>query len=195
MTKSKLEILSKSSLCPLLFTKLCINFCSNIFDKIYKLLLLQRYLYVLLRFLISVCIILSCTLCFKFSYVSFTTSYVFPILFTSGIRVIYACTFAWYLIGVGQLRIHWPSVWGGPGKLSCGPVFNLHCGSRLVSFPSDAQNMATASKFKKLLLLKMDSRSSDIVNSNEFRTKDLVKSPSPDNFYKWYIPKVNIKTI
>ena len=55
--------------------------------------------------------------------------------------------------------------------------------------------MATASKFKKLLLLKMDSRSSDIVNSNEFRTKDLVKSPSPDNFYKWDIPKVNIKTI
>ena len=55
--------------------------------------------------------------------------------------------------------------------------------------------MATASKFKKLLLLKMDSRSSDIVNSNEFRTKDLVKSPSPDNFYKWDIPKVNFETI
>ena len=116
--KTELEILSKNSLCPLLFTKLCINFCSNIFDKIYKLLLLQRYLYVLLRFLISVCIILSCTLCFKFSYESFTTSYVFPILFTSGIRVIYAYTFAWYLIGVGKLRIHWPSAWGGPGKLS-----------------------------------------------------------------------------
>ena len=55
--------------------------------------------------------------------------------------------------------------------------------------------MATASKFKKLLLLKMDSRSSDIVNSNEFRTKDVVKSPSPNNFNKWDIPKVNIKTI
>ena len=55
--------------------------------------------------------------------------------------------------------------------------------------------MATASKFKKLLLLKMDSRSSDIVNSNEFRTKDLVKSPSPGNFYKWDIRKVNIETI
>ena len=42
---------------------------------------------------------------------------------------------------------------------------------------------------------KRDSRSSDIVNSNEFRTKDLVKSPSPDNFYKWDTLKVNIKTI
>ena len=49
--KTELEILSKNSPCPLLFTKLCINFCSNIFDKIYKLLLLQRYLYVLFVFL------------------------------------------------------------------------------------------------------------------------------------------------
>ena len=54
--------------------------------------------------------------------------------------------------------------------------------------------MAMGSNFRKLLSFKMDSRSSDIVNSNEFRTKDLVKSPSPDNFYKWDIPKVNIKT-
>ena len=52
-----------------------------------------------------------------------------------------------------------------------------------------------ASKFRKLLSFKIDRRSSDIVNSNEFRTKDLMKSPSPDNFYKWDIPKVNIKTI
>ena len=55
--------------------------------------------------------------------------------------------------------------------------------------------MAMASKFRKLLSFKMDSRSSDIVNSNEFRTKDLMKSPSNDNFYKWDIPKVNIETI
>ena len=55
--------------------------------------------------------------------------------------------------------------------------------------------MAMGSKFRKLLSFKMDSRSSDIVNSNEFRTKDLVKSPSPDNFYKWDIPKVNFETI
>ena len=55
--------------------------------------------------------------------------------------------------------------------------------------------MAMASKFRKLLLFKMDNRSNDIVNSIEFGTKDLVKSPSADNFYKWDIPKVNIKTI
>ena len=55
--------------------------------------------------------------------------------------------------------------------------------------------MAMASKFRKLLSFTIDSRSSDIVNNNEFRAKDLVKSPSPDNFYKWDIPKVNIKTI
>ena len=55
--------------------------------------------------------------------------------------------------------------------------------------------MAMASKFRNLLSFTIDSRSSDIVNSNEFRTKDLVKSPSPDNFYKCDIPKVNIKTI
>ena len=55
--------------------------------------------------------------------------------------------------------------------------------------------MAMASKFRKLLSFKIDRRSSDIVNSNEFRTKDLMKSPSPDNFYKWDIPKVNIETI
>ena len=47
--KTELEILSENSLCPRLFTKLCINFCINIFEKIYKLLLLQRYLYVLVR--------------------------------------------------------------------------------------------------------------------------------------------------
>ena len=52
-----------------------------------------------------------------------------------------------------------------------------------------------ASKFRKLLSFKMGSHSSDTVNSNEFRTKDLVKSPSPNNFYKLDIPKVNIKTI
>ena len=55
--------------------------------------------------------------------------------------------------------------------------------------------MAMASKFRKLLSFKIDSRSSDIVNSNEFRTKDLMKSPSTDNFYKWDIPKVNTETI
>ena len=55
--------------------------------------------------------------------------------------------------------------------------------------------MAMASKFRKLLLFKMDSRSSDILNSNVFRTEGLVKSPSPDNFYKWDIPNVNVKTI
>ena len=55
--------------------------------------------------------------------------------------------------------------------------------------------MAMASKFRKLFSFTIDSRSSDIVNSNEFRTKDLVKSPSPDNFYKWDIPKVNFETI
>ena len=52
-----------------------------------------------------------------------------------------------------------------------------------------------ANKFRKLLSFKMDSRSSDTVNGNEFWIKDLVKSPSPDNFYKCDIPKVNIKTI
>ena len=52
-----------------------------------------------------------------------------------------------------------------------------------------------ASKLKNLLSLKIDSHGSDIVNSNEFRTNDLVKAPSPDNFHKWDIPKVNIETI
>ena len=55
--------------------------------------------------------------------------------------------------------------------------------------------MEMANKFRKLLSFKMDSRSSDTVNGNEFWIKDLVKSPSPDKFYKWDIPKVNIKTI
>ena len=106
----------------------------------------------------------------------------FPTLFPSGIRAIYVSTCAWYLIGIDQLRISWPSVWGAIGKFSWCPVFNLHCRSKLLSFPSDAQNMAMARKFRKLLSFKIDSRSSDIVNSNEFRTKDLMKSPSPDNF-------------
>ena len=67
ITKFEQEILSKNSLCPLLFIKLCINLLSHVFDKIYKSLLLQMYLYVLLRFLISVCTFLLCTLCFKLS--------------------------------------------------------------------------------------------------------------------------------
>ena len=52
-----------------------------------------------------------------------------------------------------------------------------------------------ASKFRKLLSFRLDSRNSDIVNSNEIRTNDLIKAPSPDNFHKWDIPKVNIETI
>ena len=52
-----------------------------------------------------------------------------------------------------------------------------------------------AIKFRKLLSFKIDSHSSDIVNSNEFRTNDLIKALSPDNFHKWDIPKVNIETI
>jgi len=76
-----------------------------------------------------------------------------------------------------------------------GPVLNLHCGSRLLTFTSYAQKMAMVSKFRKLLPFKIDSHSSDIVNSNEFRTNDLIKAPSPDNFHKWDIPKINIETI
>ena len=52
-----------------------------------------------------------------------------------------------------------------------------------------------ASEFRKLLSFKMGSHSIDIVSSNVVRAKDLVKSPSPNNFYKLDIPKVNIKTI
>jgi len=47
----------------------------------------------------------------------------------------------------------------------------------------------------KLLSFKVESHSSDIVNSMESRTNDLIKAPSPDNFHKWDIPKVNIETI
>ena len=52
-----------------------------------------------------------------------------------------------------------------------------------------------ASKFRKLLSLGLGSRNSDIVNSNEIRTNDLIKAPSPDNLHKRDIPKVDIETI
>ena len=52
-----------------------------------------------------------------------------------------------------------------------------------------------ASKFRKLLSFKLNSRNSDIVNSNEPSTNGLIKAPPPDNFYKWDIPIVNIETI
>ena len=52
-----------------------------------------------------------------------------------------------------------------------------------------------ASKFRKLLSIRLDSRNTDVVNSNEIRTNDLIKAPSLDNFHKWDIPKVNIETI
>jgi len=52
-----------------------------------------------------------------------------------------------------------------------------------------------ASKFKKLLSFRLDSRNCDIVNSNVITTNDLIKVPSPDNFHKRDIPKVNIETI
>jgi len=55
--------------------------------------------------------------------------------------------------------------------------------------------MAMASKFNKSLCFRLDSHNSDIVNSNEFKTNGLVKAPSPDNFHKWDISKVNIETI
>ena len=52
-----------------------------------------------------------------------------------------------------------------------------------------------ASKFRKLLSFRLDSRNSDIVNSNEIRTNDLIMASPPENFHKWDIPKVNIETI
>jgi len=55
--------------------------------------------------------------------------------------------------------------------------------------------MVVARKFRKLLSFKIDSHGSDIVNSNEFRTNDLIEAPSHDNFHTWDIPKVNIETI
>jgi len=45
------------------------------------------------------------------------------------------------------------------------------------------------------LSFRLDSRNSDIVNSYKIRTNNLLKDPSPDNFHKWDIPKVNIETI
>ena len=51
------------------------------------------------------------------------------------------------------------------------------------------------SNFRKLLSFKLDSRNSDIVNSNEIRTNDPIKALSPDNFHKRNIPKVNIEII
>jgi len=52
-----------------------------------------------------------------------------------------------------------------------------------------------ASKFRKLLSFRLDSRNSDIVNSGEIRTNDHINASSPDNFDKWDIPNVNIETI
>lgn len=52
-----------------------------------------------------------------------------------------------------------------------------------------------ASEFRNLMSFRLDSRNSDMVNSNEIRANDLIKAPSPDNFHKWDIPKVNIETI
>jgi len=52
-----------------------------------------------------------------------------------------------------------------------------------------------ASKFKKLLSFRLNSRNCDIVNSNEIRTHDVIKAPSPNNFYNCDIPKINIETI
>jgi len=51
------------------------------------------------------------------------------------------------------------------------------------------------SNFRKLLSFKLDSRNSDIVNSNGIRTDDLIKAQSADNFHKCDIHKVNIETI
>ena len=52
-----------------------------------------------------------------------------------------------------------------------------------------------ASKFRKLLSFRIDSHSSDILNSNEIRTNSLIKAPSHDNFPNLDIPKVSIETI
>jgi len=51
-----------------------------------------------------------------------------------------------------------------------------------------------ASKFRKLLSFRLDSRNIDIVNSDEIRTNDHIKASSPNNFDKWDIPKVNVET-
>ena len=47
----------------------------------------------------------------------------------------------------------------------------------------------------QLVSFRIYSHNSDIVNSNEFRTNDLIKAASSDNFHKWDIAKVNIETI
>jgi len=52
-----------------------------------------------------------------------------------------------------------------------------------------------ASQFRKLLSFRLDNRNSDTVNSNVIVTNDLIKAPSPYDFYKWGIPKVNIETV
>jgi len=52
-----------------------------------------------------------------------------------------------------------------------------------------------SSKLGKLWSFKLDSRNSDVVNSNALMTNDLIKALSPNNFHKWDIPKVNIETI
>ena len=52
-----------------------------------------------------------------------------------------------------------------------------------------------ASKFRKLLPFRLDSRNSDIVNSDEIRTNVHIKVSCPNNFDKWDIPKANIETI
>ena len=51
-----------------------------------------------------------------------------------------------------------------------------------------------ATKFRKLMSFRLDSRNSDIAFSNEIRGNDLIKAPSPDIFHKWDVPKANIET-
>ena len=50
-----------------------------------------------------------------------------------------------------------------------------------------------ASKFRKLLSFKINSHSNDVVNSNEFRTNDVIKASHLDNFHKWDMPKSILK--
>jgi len=55
--------------------------------------------------------------------------------------------------------------------------------------------MAMASKFRKLLSIRQDSRNSEMLNSYAIGKNKLLKALSPENFDEWDISKVIIGTI
>jgi len=49
--------------------------------------------------------------------------------------------------------------------------------------------------FRRLLSFGLDRRNQNIINSNEQRTGPNCRAPSPDDYSKWVMPRVDIDTI